>query len=158
MATRMSLLGLPEQVGRRYGRQVGTLLRSRIRSIEQQAEKRGFIIGDLVRRAHQFRSVVERVAPGWLEELSGVGAASGLSVDGLLIMNSLPGDFWNSASGEGPGDLFLSGGCTSVLVVGSSCRKGEALLHKNRDEVNQAQSVFVKGLKGTHRSATFPGR
>lgn len=151
MPTRMGLLGTPGQVGRRYGRQVGPLLRSRVRSIEQQAEKQGFLIGDLVRRAHQLRSILERVAPRWLEELGGVAAASGLSLDGLLIVNSLPGDFWRSGSGEGARDLFPSDNCTSALAVGSSCQRGEVLLHKNRDKENLPQSVFVRGLTGTHR-------
>jgi len=121
-------------------------------------------------RAERFASVLENAAPHWIEEANGVANAAGIEPWQLLALNHLPPHFWGKdyvapplggeilsedlvdiyeAQGVEPG--MGGGDCTAFFALGDASISGETLLHKNRDERDEVQSLYIKRIEGHFR-------
>ena len=116
--------------GRTIGRICGTVLRRRI-ALTRRIQKRRSIPDRLIEgRIREFARNVRRVAPHWLDEAKGMADGAGVSVDDLLMLNCLPGDFYPPYRHN----------CTTFVAVGSE----ENRLFKIRDQSNLPQAFSVK--------------
>lgn len=138
MSQAVVLEGDPREVGRGYGARVAPVLRDRLRRLREQAAATGWGRERLVERAERFRGFVARIAPEWLDEVEGIAAGAGVAAGDVLVLNALPPRFWARAADE----------CTSWLLVGSASATGDTILHKNRDELDEAQDLHVRRVQG----------
>ena len=139
---KFNLIGSPEEVGKKYGNIICSAIKISLRFFKKQAKRRGIMWEQLLDRANQFQTVLEKVAPSWLEETKSIAQACGTNVKDLLAINSLPPHFW---------DKDFSSNCTSFMAIGKASKSGESLLHKNRDERNFHQNVYVKKVADSYR-------
>jgi hypothetical protein len=133
------LAGEPRELGRVYGALAGRHLRERVALMHDLASQSGWTETAVVERSRAFTQTAARGAPHWLDEAEGVADGAGVSLDDVLILNSLPDEFWAADSG-----------CTSCIVAGPTSAEGATLLHKNRDLENSVQDAHMRCL-GDHR-------
>ena len=134
MGQTVRLEGDPREVGRAYGGLVGPVLRDRVTRLWERAAATGRTEEQLLDRAGRFADHVERIAPEWLDEVEGIAAVAEVDADDLLALNCLPEGFWAPPPPE----------CTSWLIAGDASPTGDTLLHKNRDQLNEAQDLHVR--------------
>ncbi|NQT86109.1 hypothetical protein HQ560_05050 [bacterium] len=128
------LSGQPRELGQVYGEIAGAHLRERVARMHGEAARSMWTETALLERGRAFGRIMARHAGDWQSEASGVASGAGVSFEDLLVLNSLPDDFWGA---EG-------GGCTSCIVAGSTSAEGGPLLHKNRDLENSVQDTHVR--------------
>ncbi len=124
----------PTEAGRAYGSLAAPVLRDRIGRMWRVAEDSPWSLGALEDRGARFRAFVARIAPRWLDEAEAIAAAASLEATDLYVLNALPADFWDTKTG----------GCTSCIIAGGASATGSAMLHKNRDIINEAQDLHVR--------------
>lgn len=130
--------GDPGEIGRAYGALAGEALRDRARRMGTRAAATGWSREQLIERADRFAGFVERIAPEWLDEIDGVADAAEIDADDLLALNCLPENFWAPPPEE----------CTSWLIAGAASPTGDTILHKNRDQLDEAQDLHVRRVGG----------
>lgn len=166
--------GSAREVGALLGQWQGAYLRERWARAAHRAAETGRL-QELRARAAGFAALLGRVAPHWLEEAAAQAAGCGLEMLDVLALNCLPPAFWGERgeayvpaplgvrevtgevidvydaqgveAGEGGGD------CTTFFALGDATLNGDPLLHKNRDERDEAQWCGIKGLDGKARWA-----
>ena len=87
----------------------------------------------------------------------------------ILALNCLPSDFWGKEYRPAPlTDLpqgrdvlsaydaqgyepMMGGDCTTFIALGEATVSGETMFHKNRDERDEVQCLYIKHLDGCHR-------
>lgn len=163
------LVGEASEVGATQGELQSAVLRERIERALRRAEEGGTM--PLLReRADRFGAVLQEAAPHWLDEAQSLALASGTEQWQLLALNTLPPDFWGGRPIPAPlsdvtmtqelVDVYeaqgveagLGGGeCTAFFALGESSISGETIFHKNREESDEVQCVYIKGVQGRHR-------
>ncbi|HEX8235975.1 MAG TPA: carcinine hydrolase/isopenicillin-N N-acyltransferase family protein [Abditibacteriaceae bacterium] len=162
------LLGQPDEVGAILGRCQQRVLAERVARTLRRAGETGTT--DLLHeRAERFARVLAQAAPHWLNEAQAQASAAGIEAWQLLALNCPPRDFWGKhyipaplddagltaelvdayeAQGVDPG---LGGECTAYFALGEATVSGETLFHKNREERDEVQCVYIKGIQGKFR-------
>ena len=119
-------------------------------------------------RAENFARVLAKFCPHWLEESEAMAHEIGAESWQLLALNSLPPGFWAREYSPPPlqqsalsdeVDVYeaqgieagLGGECTAFFALGEATLAGETLLHKNRDERDEVQCVFIKKVDDKFR-------
>jgi hypothetical protein len=162
------LVGHPAEVGALLGRLQTRVLAERIERTLRRADESG-TTSLLHERAARFTQVLENAAPHWLEEARAQAQAAAVEAGQLLALNCLPPDFWGKnyipapledggltaelvdayeAQGVDPG---LGGECTAYFALSEATVSGETLFHKNREERDEVQCVYIKDINGKFR-------
>ena len=122
----------------------------------------------LMARADKFGAALETIAPHWLDETRALADSIEIPFKQILALNCLPADFWgndyappplyNAVTGEivsafeAQGyEPLMGGDCTTFFALGDSTISGETLFHKNRDERDEVQCLFIKQSDGCFR-------
>ncbi len=111
-------------------------LRRRLAAAQAIRRRRRIPDSLLAARVRGFRHHLERLAPHWLAEADGMARGAGLPLDGLLMLNCLPPDFYSAPPVQ----------CTSFVAASRS----EIRLFKIRDERNHVQCFYIQPLPGGH--------
>lgn len=161
------LVGNAPEIGALLAQHQGEVLRERVaRTLRRaQAMER---MDTLAERAEKVGAAIEAVAPHWLDEVRALSQNTDVEFQHLLALNSLPPDFWgksyeppplyNAVTGEivSPFEAqgyepLMGGDCTSYFALGESTISGETLFHKNRDERDEVQCLYIKQSDGCLR-------
>jgi hypothetical protein len=137
------LAGSPAEIGGLWGRLNRAPITHDLEAFFlKPARGLGLSEADLVRQAERFVTIAAEIAPHWLSEAAAIAAAAGVGAD--LYVAFMAGVYRN---------LFRHPECTSYAVSAERTGDGAILFHKNRDNVDKAQSAFVlsQGVKGTNR-------
>lgn len=168
------LVGEASEVGRAQGQLQRAILSERIERTLRRADESGTT--PLLReRADRFGMVVQEAAPHWLDEAEALASSAGVETWHLLAINclsQLPGKLWSAPYVPAPLDeapltaemidvyeaqgveAGLGGGdCTAFFALGEASVSGETIFHKNREERDEVQCVYIKGVEGNHRFA-----
>ena len=162
------LVGKASEIGAVQGDLQRVVLCERIHRTLRRAEESD-AIEMLQSRVERFAQTLEEIAPHWIEEARGMSTHAGVEPWQLLALNCLPPDFWGvnyiavptgdsqmtrelvdvyDAQGVEPG---LGGECTSFFALGDATVAGETLLHKNREERDEVQCAYIKGVTQKYR-------
>jgi hypothetical protein len=171
------LLGSGAEVGAVLGQWQQSVLRERIGRVLRRAEEIE-AIALLQQRAERFSDCLRDVAPHWLEEAHALAKAAGVEAWQLLAINCLPGNYWPgdgalcppaplsgaATAGAGDSDELVNaydaqgidpgmggGDCTTFFGIGSACLGGETLFHKNREQWDEVQCLYIKQVDGFNR-------
>jgi hypothetical protein len=154
------LVGSANEIGTLLGQHQQKVLSERIARTLAHAEKSGQT-AVFYERAERLGAALESIAPHWLEETRALANAANFQVQDILALNCLPPDFWgkeyvppplfNAQSGElvsafdAQGyEPLMGGDCTSFFALGESTISGETLFHKNREERDEVQCLYIK--------------
>lgn len=162
------LIGEPAEVGALQGELQRAVLTNRMERVLHHAQA-SHAIEQLTARAQRFAELLDRATPHWLQEAQALAAASGLELWHLLALNCLPGDFWGQhyvpaplgagQSGEEIVNAYeaqgyeplLGGDCTTFFALGEATIAGETLFHKNREERDEIQCIYIKQIERFNR-------
>ena len=168
MGKAVFLVGDAAEVGAVQGQLQRAVLTERIHRTLRRAEAAG-TTQLLIERAARFEAVLAQAAPHWLEEARALAAAAEIEAAHLLALNCLPADFWGESYFPAPlsdtknleetvspveaqgYEPLLGGDCTTFFALGEATLAGETLLHKNRDERDEAQCLYIKQINGFNR-------
>jgi hypothetical protein len=163
MGSPVYLVGQSAEVGALLGHLQKRVLTERIKRTLRRADESG-TNSLLQERSESFARVLEQAAPHWLEEANAQAQAAEMEAWQLLTLNCLPPDFWGKnyvpapleegsltaelvdayeAQGVDPG---LGGECTAYFALGEATVSGETLFHKNREERDEVQCVYIKDI------------
>jgi hypothetical protein len=171
------LVGPARAVGIAQGTLQRAFLSERIGRMVRRAEGAN-TMSLLQTRAQRFGEVLAVSCPQWLEEGDGLASGAGIELWQLLALNCLPKGFWgrgeyspaplvekdiarakaetdedlvNAYDAQGI-DLIAGGGdCTTFFALPESTLTGETLFHKNRDEKDEVQCLYIKQLEKLQR-------
>ncbi|MDQ3816018.1 MAG: C45 family peptidase [Armatimonadota bacterium] len=161
------LIGQASEVGAVQGELQRAVLVNRIERTLQRAEESCGL--DLLRaRADQFGGLLQEATPHWLDEAHALAQAASVDSWQLLALNCLPHAFWGEHYVPAPlnnqttGELvnayeaqgyepLLGGDCTTFFALGEATISGETLFHKNRDERDEVQCLYIKQIEGFNR-------
>lgn len=131
-ARMVRLAGSPEQIGTTWG-QVNReiILHDFEAAYLEPAAAAGISKETLLERSAAYVQIVAKIAPHWLEESRATARTVGVPED-LFIA------FYGGVSRK----MFLHE-CTSYAVAREHARDGLILFHKNRDNVDRPQAVFI---------------
>ncbi|MBV9866569.1 MAG: hypothetical protein JO316_14540 [Abitibacteriaceae bacterium] len=162
------LIGQSDEVGALQGELQRAVLTNRIERLLHRAQE-SQATDLLAARAQRFTELLDDAAPHWLQEAQAIAAAAGLEPWHLLALNCLPGDFWgerysSAPLGEGQSgdelvnayeaqgyEPLLGGDCTTFFGLGEATISGETLFHKNREERDEIQCIYIKQIEGFNR-------
>lgn len=174
------LVGEAEEVGRVQGELQRDFLQERVSRVLMQAERSGQLT-ILHERAERFGKLLSEICPHWLSEAENLALAAQVELPQLLALNCLPKEFWGKqyaaytpaplvprdialAKQETKGqelvnpidaqslDLAAGGGdCTTYFALGDATLSNETLFHKNREERDEVQTIYIKQCEGSYR-------
>ena len=167
MGEAVFLIGDGAEIGALLGQYQREVLSERIVRTNLRAEKTG-ASATLFQRAEKLGAAFEKIAPHWLDETRALAEAIDMPTDAILGLNCLPADFWGNeyvppplydavngevvsafdAQGYEP---LMGGDCTTFFALGDSTISGETLFHKNRDERDEVQCLYIKQSDGCFR-------
>ncbi len=124
----------PYRGGRMRGRMCAVILRKRIAKTRRVWNKRKFPLAVIEARIRDFSAIVRKVAPHWLEEVSGLADGARVAKNDILMLNCLPPGFYPA---QAPGMH-----CTTFVEVG----RRQNRLFKIRDERNHMQAFYVQHM------------
>ncbi|MBN1344902.1 MAG: hypothetical protein JXQ73_19565 [Phycisphaerae bacterium] len=130
------LEGSPRSVGKAFGQANAATIRAQVQGFRGQGKQRD----DALRATEQYRSLVERLAPHWLEEAAGLAGAAGVGAEEYLA--------YQGAKYRG----INRGDCFTYFSAPRHNFGGVTLFHKNRDNKDRPQAAYVKGIKVPGRS------
>lgn len=129
----ITLAGSPRTVGLTWGRINKDIIRSDMdRYFLEPAKNDNISREELIRRGKRFEEISKQIAPHWIEEARAVAESAG--VDPELYISFIANVHRN---------LFLSHECTSYTVCNKYTQDNTVLFHKNRDNADKAQAVFI---------------
>lgn len=117
--------------GKLIGQTCKQVLRNRIRQIRAIRRRKKISDREMTARVHDFKTLLGKVAPAWLDEAKGQAEGAGIPIEELLFINCPPNGFYEPY-----------GGCTTFLEIG----RDENRLFKIRDERNHVQAFYIKYL------------
>ncbi|HEX8833430.1 MAG TPA: carcinine hydrolase/isopenicillin-N N-acyltransferase family protein, partial [Abditibacteriaceae bacterium] len=161
--------GSAAEVGAVQGRWQRAVLQERVERTLQRAQHAS--LTDILRkRAERFGLLLSEAAPHWLGEAHSIAAEAGIEAWHLLAINTLPPVFWGESYQPAPlSDARLTqelidvyetqgidpglgeGECTAFFALGSASISGETVFHKNRDELDEVQCLYIKHIDGYFR-------
>lgn len=162
------LVGQSAEVGALLGRLQKRVLTERLERTLRRADETS-TTPLLQERAADFARVLESAAPHWLAEAQAQAQSAEVEAWKMLAINCLPPDFWGKhyipaplddrgltaelvdayeAQGVDPG---LGGECTAYFALSEATVSGETLFHKNREERDEVQCVYIKNIEGKFR-------
>lgn len=161
------LVGSAAEIGALLGEYQSAVLRERITRTLLRAGDAG-LTDTLRQRSETLGASLETSVPHWLEETRALAAVLDIPLWQILALNTLPPDFWgkeyvapalfNVVTGEvvSPFEAqgyepLMGGDCTSFFALGESTIAGETLFHKNRDERDEVQCLYIKQNDGCFR-------
>ncbi|HVF09640.1 MAG TPA: C45 family autoproteolytic acyltransferase/hydrolase [Abditibacteriaceae bacterium] len=168
MGQAVFLVGEAAEVGALQGALQRAVLSERIGRTLRRAAEAG-TTQQLHERADRFGAVLSQAAPHWLDEGRALAGAAGIELIHLLALNCLPHAFWGESYVPAPlsaaGNLeeivsafeaqgyepLLGGDCTTFFALGEATLAGETLFHKNRDERDEVQCLYIKQIEGCNR-------
>lgn len=168
MGESVFLIGEAAEVGAVQGKWQRAVLLERIERTFAHAEATGKS-AQLQERATRFENTLAGAAPHWIEEATALAQTAGCEPWQVLAINCLPSDFWGTQYRPAPlTDLpqgrdvlsayeaqgyepMMGGDCTTFIALGEATVSGETMFHKNRDERDEIQCIYIKHLTGTHR-------
>lgn len=139
------LVGTPRDVGRAAGTVSASAIRRDVALFNRLVAAGAVTPDELRRRVDRYQSIVEQVAPHWMEEMEGIALAAGVGVDEYTAHVAQKYVVKAHQSCQPPHE------CTSFLASGGVTMDGRPVLHKNRDSVVRAQGVWIRSIAGTHR-------
>lgn len=161
------LVGGAHEIGALLGQYQGDVLRERIARTRRRAEvtQQAPVLRE---RAEKLGAAIEVATPLWLDEVRALAQSADVEVADVLALNCLPPNFWgksyeppslfSASTGEivSPFDAqgyepLMGGDCTSFFALGESTISGETLFHKNRDERDEVQCLYIKQTDGCFR-------
>jgi hypothetical protein len=172
------LVGDAREVGHTQGELQRAFLQERIgRVVACAGDLSGASDVLLKERADKFGEVLAASCPHWLEEASGLASGAGVEAWQVLALNCLPKNFWGDKYAPAPLvekdiarakaeteeelinaydaqgiDLVTGGGdCTTFFALPESTLAGETLFHKNREEKDEVQCLYIKQLQKMQR-------
>lgn len=162
------LVGSTAEVGTHLGLLQRTYLVERVERTLRRAETAG-LVDTCRQRAEGFAELLTQCTPHWFKEAEAMAAAAGIDLWPLLAINCLPPHFWgdhyrpaplddaaateelvNAYDAQGI-DLTLGGDCTTFFALPGATLPGETIFHKNRDERDEVQCLYIKQIDGRHR-------
>lgn len=169
MGEAVFLSGTAREIGALQGAWQKRVLAERLTRTLQRADETSQL-NALQIRAENFARVLAKFCPYWLEECDAMAREIGAESWQLLALNALPPNFWareyappplSSSALSAEVDVYeaqgieagLGGECTAFFALGEATLAGETLLHKNRDERDEVQCVFIKKVAGKFRFA-----
>lgn len=167
MGEAVFLVGSPAEVGELQGTLQCPVLIERWGRTLRRAEKTGQLT-QLRERAQRFSECLSLAAPHWLQEAEALACSAGLESWQLAALNCLPPDFWGESYDSPPFrsvetgaavnayeaqgyEPLLGGDCTTFFALGAATIGGETLFHKNRDERDEVQNLYIKQVDGCNR-------
>lgn len=180
MGNPVFLVGEAAEVGRVQGELQREFLQERVERFFAQAE-RSNQRDIMCARVDRFSELLSEVCPHWLVEAESLATAAQVETEHLLALNCLPREFWGKqfaaympaplvprdiaeAKRETKGqelvnpidaqslDLAAGGGdCTTYFALGDATLSNETLFHKNREERDEVQTVYIKQCEGNYR-------
>ena len=134
----ITLNGKAYEIGKIYGGLLYPVFKQHLARVYSHAKRKSISKNNLQQRTKRLRRILKNVAPYWLEEMQGICSETKINPMDILILNSLPENFYKA-------------NCTSFIAIGNSSKTGENILHKNRDELPHLQSFFLKEINGCFR-------
>lgn len=180
MGSPVFLVGSAAEVGQVQGELQREFLQERVARVVAQAES-SQQTPILRERAERFGELLGKICPHWLVEAEALVAAAQVEQQHLLALNCLPKDFWGkqyanytpaplvardiaNAKSETKGqelvnpidaqslDLAAGGGdCTTYFALADATLSNETLFHKNREERDEVQTMYIKQCDGSYR-------
>lgn len=165
------LIGDASEVGTAQGQHQRDALQERIARLlsRARASDQETVLRE---RAARFSEVLQQAAPHWLDEAHALSHQAGVEAWHLLALNCLPNKFWGDeyvpapladaqaeeqnrelvSAFEAQGyEPLMGGDCTTFFALGPATVGGETLFHKNRDERDELQCLYIKGIEGRNR-------
>jgi hypothetical protein len=170
------LVGDAREVGIAQGKLQQQFLQERMARVLRRAEASA-TLPLLQQRSGRFGEVLSSSCPQWLEEAQGISSGAGIELWQLLALNALPENFWGQEYSPAPliekniahakaetneelvnayeaqgVDLAAGGGdCTTFFALPENTIAGETLFHKNREEKDEVQCIYIKQLENLQR-------
>ncbi len=129
------LEGSPTEVGKAFGASNASDIRAEVAGNFGDGARRDA----LLRATEQYRSLVKRAAPHWLEEAAALASAAGVNADDYVAYQGAKYRGINRPE------------CFTYFSAPRHNFGGVTLFHKNRDNRNRPQAAYVKGV-------SVPGR
>ena len=128
----IKLAGSPEEIGKVWGIiNKDAILNDFNNYFLKPSRENNISRETLIQRSEKFVEIAHHIAPHWLEEAKAIADASG--VDKKLYISFIASVYRN---------LFLHE-CTSYAVSKKIIKNSAVFFHKNRDNVEKKQSVFI---------------
>ena len=113
--------GEPYELGRAHGAALASAIRQQVSDALTVAAQGGLDRAAALAWSRAQLPKIERLAPHWIDELRGIAAGAGISLDEAIALQVRPG------SGK------MIGGCTSIAASDGATVDGRALGAQNRD-------------------------
>lgn len=140
------LNGTPQQIGERWG---ATNREAIVQDLQKAylnpAQQAGISREQLLERTAESLQIIQEIAPHWLEEWRAIARSAGVDED--LYLAYVDGQVRNRFLHE----------CTSYAVPRQLTAQGAIFFHKNRDNLDRAQSAAIvdSSLPGIHKFITI---
>ena len=130
----IQLRGSADDIGRQWGAMNrGDIVAHLEEFLHLARDEHGLDEATLIARSRRHVSIIEQLAPHWLDEAAGIASTAGVALDTYLAC--LVGRYRG---------LLFSEDCTSYAAVGSATADGRPLFHKNRDNRARPQAFYRK--------------
>jgi hypothetical protein len=136
------LTGDAAAIGKLQGELQRPFLEDRAARFERMTYAAQLNESTLRKRAARFAESLSQIAPHWLEETTALARAAGLEAEQLLSWNATQPELEKRS--YLPASIENAGECTTFFALGESAANGETVFHKNRESVDEVQTVFIK--------------